>query len=196
MAAVKNLVTLEEFKIYKNINSTEQDTLINNLIERVSAQIKDYCNRSLIDYYTTNKIEYFNATNDTVFLREYPILSVSSVKTSSDGGSTFDTTLTEYTDFYIDYDTGEVTSALSAFLTTALAKSNRTLQIIYRGGYKKLPTQLRQAALDLVEYYRQNQYTPRQDFQDFSNENVGFRAQDAAMFPSHIRRIIDHYREI
>lgn len=198
--AAKNLVTLEEFKEYKSINSTEQDDLLTSIITRVSQFVKTYCGKSFIDYVTTDKTEYFDGVGvDAVFLDEQPLLSITSVEVSNDGGATYETPLVVYTDYFANYDISMLTSTYGSFTTTSTIPqgvSNRSLRVKYRGGYKALPADIRQAVLDLVEFYRANEYTPRQSFQSFQTENLGFRAGSSTGLPSHIRRILDMYREL
>jgi len=197
----KNLVTLEEFKIYKNINSTEQDELINALIKRVSAFVKNFCKRTFIDYSTSNKVEYFDAVDvEDVFVSELPILSIASVEVSNDGGATYETPIIEYTDYFVDYELGHIVSStcFTQFGTSTVSsgKSKRSLKLTYKGGYVILPDDLKQATLDLVEYYRANEYTPRQNFGQFQTENLGFRAGSSSNLPSHILRVFSLYREL
>lgn len=199
--AAKDLVTLEEFKVYKTINSTEQDDKINALITRVSQFIKTYCGKTFVDYVSTDKTEYYDAVNTSdIFLDEQPVISITSLQVSNDGGKTYNTALVEYDDFFVNYDIGVVTSTStftdSSSSSVSQGVSSRSLKVKYRGGYKTLPADLRQAALDMVEYYRANEYTPRQDFQSFKIENLGFRTGDSPSLPSHIKRILDQYREL
>lgn len=197
----KDLITLEEFKIYKNIKSTEQDEVISAIIRRVSSFIKNYCKRTFIDYSNTNKIEYFDAVdNASVFVVELPIISIVSIEVSDDGGLTYNTPKVEYVDYFVDYDIGQIVSD-SCFTVygssiVKAGRSKRSLKVTYRGGFAQLPADIKQASLDLVEYYRANEYTPRQSFQDFQTENLGFRAGSSTNLPSHIARILSLYREL
>jgi hypothetical protein len=76
-----NLVDLGAYKAYSNINSTNNDAKLNQLIIHVSALIKTYCNRSFLDYYTTNRVEYFNGGgHDFIYLTEIPIKEIVSVE--------------------------------------------------------------------------------------------------------------------
>jgi len=197
----KNLVTLEEFKIYKSISSTEQDELLTALIKRVSSFVKNFCKRTFIDYSTINKVEYFDAVDvDEVFLSELPIISVTSVEVSNDGGATYEAPLTDYVDYFIDSDLGRIIASTYFTITgssSVLAgKSKRSLRVTYKGGYVALPDDLKQATLDLVEYYRANEYTPRQNFGQFQTENLGFRSGSSSNLPSHILRVLSLYREL
>jgi len=76
-----NLVDLGAYKSYSNISSTNHDAKLNTLISHVSALIKTYCNRSFLDYYSTNKVEYFNGGgHDFIYLTEIPIKEIVSVE--------------------------------------------------------------------------------------------------------------------
>lgn len=198
----KNLATIDEFKAYKTIKSDEFDDIIEALISRCSDYIKTYCGKTFVDYAAVAKVEYFDAVDtDVIHLDEYPIISVDSVETSTDGGKTYGTALTVFDDYFVNDDISAVTTAYSAFVTggaSSVAKgvSKRSLRVTYKAGYLKLPTEIRQACLDLVEYYKENEYTPRQDFEAFKVENLGFRTGDSSNLPSHIRRVLDLYREL
>jgi len=198
----KKLVTIDEFKTYKNISNSESDDIIEALITRCSDFIKTYCGKTFIDYAAVAKTEYFDAVGTNVIhVDEYPIISVDSLTTSTDGGKTYGTALVEFDDFFIDTEVGSITSAYDAFVlpsASAVAKgrSKKSFKITYKGGYLKLPTEIRQACLDLIEYYRESEYTPRQSFEGFNVENLGFRAGSSVNLPSHIKRVLDMYREI
>jgi hypothetical protein len=76
-----NLVDLGDYKAYTNINSTTADAKLNTLIGHVSALVKTYCNRSFLDFYTTDKVEYFNGGgHDFIYLTEIPIREIVSVE--------------------------------------------------------------------------------------------------------------------
>jgi len=76
-----NLIDLGDYKAYSNITSTTADAKLNTLIGHVSALIKTYCNRSFLDFYTTNKVEYFNGGgHDFIYLTEIPIKEIVSVE--------------------------------------------------------------------------------------------------------------------
>lgn len=71
------LTNLAAVKAIGNITNTNSDTLLNQLIAAVSAAISQYCNRNFgIAAYTEN---YSGSGNDTLWLRQRPIVSVTSV---------------------------------------------------------------------------------------------------------------------
>ena len=76
-----NLVTKDNYKIYRGISGTNEDPRLDFLIPAVSQVVRTYCGRSFIDFYGTNKEEKFSFTwgQPSVFLTEIPIVNVVSV---------------------------------------------------------------------------------------------------------------------
>lgn len=186
------LLTLQEYKDYKNISSTTKDTELNKLITSVNTTIPSYCNRSFVDYYTTDKVELFDATQPEYYPKEFPIVSVTSLKYSSAEDGNYDNSLTEYTDFVIDNDASRILAVKTDYFTTAITPTNSG-EITYKAGYATYPEDLKSAAVHLVEYYLEEAYTPRKSLAGSSIDNV-IIPDKSAKLPSHIRRILEHYR--
>jgi len=76
-----NLVTVSEYKAFAGMTSTTRDAEINALLSYGSTLVKTYCGRSFIDYYSTNKTEYFDVDEQTsrIYPEEVPIVSVVAV---------------------------------------------------------------------------------------------------------------------
>lgn len=205
----KNLITLDQFKTYKRIKlaNVENDEVYIALIKNVSEFIKEYCGRTFIDYFSTDKVELFDAVDvSEVFTLEIPMVSVTSVERSTDGGSTYSTTLlTENTDFFVDYDIGQIQSGdiSTGFKFVSASESSipkgiskRSLRVTYKGGTSKAPFDVQQAAMDLVEYYKEEEYTPRKESGSVQLENLGFRAGGTDNLPSHVKRVLDAHRTL
>ena len=58
-----NLVTLQQYKDFAGLSGVKTDARINTLIPQVTQIVKTYCGSSIIDYYSTNKTEYFTITD-------------------------------------------------------------------------------------------------------------------------------------
>ena len=188
-----NLIYLNEFKTYKNINNDKDDAKLGLIIDSVIKFVQNYCNRTFIDYYSTNKIEYFDGVyNNSVLVSEFPIVTLSTVSVTTDGGQTF-TDLTEFTDFTYNKDLGEIRSLYPAFVYTTIFYDS--LRVTYKGGYSRAPDDLKIAALDLVEYYRSEEYVPRKTLGAASTERV-LIPDNTARLPPHIRRILESYRQV
>lgn len=187
------LVSLDEFKAYKKITKDEDDPKLTIILRSASQLAKTYCRRTFVDYVDTDKVEYFNGdTDEILFLSEFPIIYVTAVEVSADG-STY-TTLTQDTDYFIDYTLDAIRTADNLPFTVGAAPAFKSVKVTYRGGYTELPEDLKIAVMDLAEYYRQEEYTPRKSFQSNIIENVGFRAGGKASLPAHIKRVFEMYK--
>lgn len=182
-----DLITKAEYKAYAGINSTNKDAEIDALIPRVSALVKTYCRRSFVDYYNTDLVEYFNGPSILFPLKEYPIVSITSVEKSIDYGATYDT-LVEYTDYALDMSRGVV----HAMIPTGFPEYINGYKVTYKAGYALVPEDLKLAVIDLITYYIRN------DSAIHSNKAPGTSAVQieyisTTSLPAHIKRVLDLY---
>ena len=185
------ILTLKEYKDYKNIASTNQDTELLKVIPAVNQTITSYCNRTFVDYYASDKTEYFDATLEDYFPKEFPIVSVTSIKYSSNNDGVYDTDLNQYTDWVIDDEYSRIVAVNNYFVSSPVPFNSG--QLIYKGGYEHLPEDITLAAVHLAEYYLEEGYTPRKSLAGASVDNVIIPDKTARM-PAHVRRILEHYR--
>ena len=187
------LITLDEFKTDRGITIDKEDTKISQLIDSATDLVKTYCNRTFIDYFSADKIEYFDGTKYKVlYLEEIPLVSITEVATSVDG--TTYTALTENTDYFVDKTQDAIFSAFDAVFVPTAAFASQSVKVTFKGGYEDAPADLKQAVMDIVEYYRTEQFTPRKITSHMTLENVGFRAGGDTGLPPHIKRILEMYR--
>ena len=187
-----DILTLKEYKDYKNITSNTRDTEIISMIGAVNATIPSYCNRSFVDYFATDKVELFDATQSEYFPKEFPIETVTSMKYSSNEDGVYDTELTEFTDFVIDKENSRVVAIKGSYFTTATTCINSG-ELTYKGGYENYPEDIVLAAVMLTEYFVSEDYVPRKSLAGASKDSVIIPDLTARM-PAHIRRILEHYR--
>ena len=180
----KQLVSLDEYKEYSSINSTEFDDKIYNIITKTSEFVKNYCNRTFIDNYDkatsqfTNIVEYSNVPG--IFLTaEFPIQSIVSVELSTDSGTTYTST------------TGIVDKSKDVIIIDDTYEGVNAYKVTYKGGFAKTPEDLKLACLDLVDYYYKKESVPRKT----SSNNVIEYVMTSDL-PSHIKRVLDIYRVI
>ena len=102
----KDLISLEDFKILGEITSNQHDAKLEELIDSVSQLVRTYCGQSFLDFYDTNKTEFFtkNFGSHIVELGESPIVSITSVAERDSPANSY-TTLTENTDWVLDNTT-------------------------------------------------------------------------------------------
>jgi hypothetical protein len=190
-----NLITIDDFKTYKGINSEEDDPIISLLIGSVSNFIKEYTDRALIDYAHIDKVEYFDAINyGEMYPYEFPLQSVTELAVSVDGGVTY-TILVEDTDYFVDTQEDKVinnTGNIGFVTGTITHKSGR---LTYQGGYDKTPQDLKLAAMDMVEYYRKGEHSMSMSMQSATVDNPVFELP-GSLLPPHIKRVLDLYRVI
>lgn len=78
MAIIDGLTTLAAVKLEAGISDTSQDTLLEALINSVSASVKAYLDREITRTTHTDELYSVNASQ-YLYLKEYPVQSVTSV---------------------------------------------------------------------------------------------------------------------
>lgn len=197
-----DLVTLAEYKEYKNITSSTRDGKFQTIITYASALIENYCARSFIDYASSPGVtEWFDSNTEIVYLKHFPLIQVNSVNISTDGGMT-QTALTQddpdFAGFFVDLDAGTVRTQKIGNRFQASSYYNtpyRSLEINYFAGYSdtdSLPADLKMAILDTISYIETNEEKPTQTLLGATLDNP--LPYIANSFPPHIRRVLDLYR--
>ena len=125
-----DLVTVSDYKTYAGISSNTRDATINNLKSQVSTLIKTYCGRSFIDYYSTEKTEYFDTVKgeSSIFPTELPILEVSQLferDSSKTDKQTVELNLADSDNYYL-LSSGTPQCTLSTKSTEATCINNDT----------------------------------------------------------------------
>lgn len=180
------LITKAEYKSHVGINTPNQDSEIDSIIPKVSQLVKSYCKRSFIDYVNDPKSERFNGGIDVYYLKEYPILEVSSVEMSMDRGKSY-ITLTE-DDYVLDYQN----EALVPLFSDEFPHYINGYVVTYTAGYETLPEDLKLALFDLVTYYRKNDSAVHSPKAPGTN-SVQIEYITTTSLPAHIRRVLDMY---
>lgn len=190
-----NLIDKDIYKLSEDIISTKDDSRINSLIVSVSQLVKTYCGNSIVDYYSSNKVETFNinwATN-LIQLTETPLVSIVSVEERDDYSSSY--TTVPSTEYFADATIDAIYR-----VSTNGGKKNwpggpASVKITYKAGYADCPADLQLAVIDLVTYYLKNEHKARQTMQGASIQNNTSSSQrDNVAFPDHIKRVLDLYK--
>lgn len=196
------LVRLDDYKVYKNIKSTDRNGKLQSIIIQASALVENYCARTFIDYASSPGItEWFDSHCEIVYLKQYPLIQVNSVNTSVDGGIT-QVALTENDSsgagYFVDLENGTVRTQRKGirFLDKSYYNTEyRSLEINYNAGYAdrdSLPEDLKLAVMDIVAYIEDNENKPTQNLLGATIDNPA--PYLANSFPPHIRRVLDLYR--
>ena len=190
-----DLITIDEYKTSENIQSTKEDHRINSLISAVSALVKTYCGNSIVDHYSTNKVETFsiNWSTNLVQLTETPIASIVSVEERDDYSSSY--TTVPATEYFMDASV----DGIYRVSTTGGAKNwpggPASVKITYKAGYSECPADLQLAVIDLITYYMKDEHKARQTIAGASIQNNASSSQrNNVAFPDHIKRVLDLYK--
>ena len=183
------------------IVSSNEDEYLARLIPSVSQLVKNYCGRDFVDYFSTDKTEVFDIEGSTVrkiFLKELPVLSVTSVKerTSFSGSWTdlYDDGTNGSYDYYVEKPTGIITR-VSDSAKACWPEGVARVEVVYKGGYDTLPADLELGVFDIIKYYHKKEATPRKTAQGTTKESTSTASKDGqASFPDHITRILDLYK--
>ena len=189
-----DLVTLAEYKEAEGISSPKEDLRLATLVPAVSQLVKTYCANSIIDFYSTNKVETFSIDWDTylVQLTESPVNAIVSVQKRDSVTESYSTVPT--TDYYLDTATDSV-----LYVTGSTYKNwprgAGAVKVTYTAGYASTPKDLKLAVFDLITYYLKDEHKERRTLGGASIQNQGSTSlRDSVAFPDHIKRVLDLYK--
>ena len=198
-----NLVTLQQYKDFAGIKGVNEDAKINVILPAISQAVKTYCGTSFIDFYSSDKTEFFDildTSTTAVMVDESPLVSVSQVQERENQSSSYVTLITENSNGSGKYeyivDTAlDMVRRTTATGDKAFPKGRKAVKVVYRSGYASTPSDLKLACFDLIKYYLKDERksgltiagaTVRNEVSTSLRENIGF--------PDHIKRILDFYK--
>ena len=155
------------------------------------------------DSYSTNKVEYFDITDDMTYqimVDESPLVSVSEVQERDSQSGTYTTLISEDSDGSGKYDYVIDTERDLIIRTTATGdkmfpKGRKAVKVTYRAGYSSTPADLKLACFDLVKYYLKDERKSGMTIAGAQVRNeVSTSLRDNIDFPDHIKRVLDFYK--
>jgi len=198
-----NLVTLREYKDFAGLTGVGEDAKLNVIIPSISQAVKTYCGTSIVDYYSSDKVEYFDITNDMTYqimVDESPLVSVSEVQERDSQSGTYTTLISEDSDgsgkydYVIDTERDLITRTTSTG-DKMFPKGRKAVKVTYRAGYASTPADLKLACFDLVKYYLKDERKQSLSIAGAQIRNpVSTTIRDNIDFPDHIKRILDYYK--
>ena len=192
-----DLVTVQDYKDAEGLTGAKDDDRLNILVPQISELVKKYCGTSFVDFFSSDKTETFNVTEDTsvIIVSESPLVSVTSVKERGSPTESY-TTLTVNEDYYVD-TTFDAVRRIVGNGTKNYQKGFGAVQIAYRSGYSAVPSDLKLAVMDLITYYLRDEHKSRRTIQGATLESQGSSSvRNNTDFPDHIKRVLDLYRVI
>lgn len=180
-----DLITLAEYKSYKGMVKTDQDTKIGLLISSSSNLIKNYLRNSLVDYYSTPFVDkvLLDYAASEFYSSQWPVVAVTSVMEMNDETGVL-TTLVNGTDYVVVEDRFIRLGGVdwNAYPNPVLAT--------YTAGYVSTPTDIKMATIELVSYYLNESYIVNKTIMGTTISNS---AQGTTDIPPHIARLLDQY---
>ena len=190
-----NLITLSTYKDVKGITSATHDFALTTIIESVSQLVKTYCGNSIVDHYSTDKVETFsiNWGTNIAQLTESPFVSITSVQERTSFADSY--TTIPATEYYIDASTDSVYRVNTSGVVKNWPTGPASVKITYKAGYSTCPTDLKLAMIDLITYYHKDEHKERKVMGGASIQNSASTSQAGNIgFPDHIKRILDFYK--
>ena len=198
-----NLVTLREYKDFAGLTGVSEDAKLNVIIPSISQAVKTYCGTSIVDYYSSDKVEYLDIHDNSTFqimVDESPLVSVSEVQERDGQSGTYTTLISENSDnsgkyeYVVDTERDLITRT-TATSDKAFPKGRRAVKVTYRAGYSSTPADLKLACFDLVKYYLKDERKQAMTIAGAQIRNeVSTSLRENIDFPDHIKRILDFYK--
>ena len=192
-----DLVTLSDYKDSEGIANPKEDLRLQSLIPSVSQLVKTYCGNSIVDFYSSNKVEDFDIYWDTfaVQLTESPINTVVSVQERSGYDQAYNTLTTTSHEYYLDSRTDSIIRTNQSGGRLNWHHGVGAVKITYTAGYASTPEDLKLAVFDLITYYLRDEHKERRTLGGASIQNQPSTSQrNNVAFPDHIKRVLDLYK--
>lgn len=181
-------ITLDQYKTYAEIKSSENDRKLEGIINRVEEYIKNYCG---VRFVSTTYTEELDLEGNYVFLSQMPVTAITSVQYYDADGTLQTIAATEYR-MYGEESMLELTNDAVALVATSKYLIKQ-VKVVYTGGYTSIPEDIKQATMDLVKYYDKSEYTP---LSSSNIRTIDYDVMQSVSLPPHIRRVLAFYRKI
>ena len=194
---MSNLITLADYKDAEGIQSPKDDLRINSQIPSISQLVKTYCGNSILDFYSSNKVEDFDIYWETfaVQLTESPIVDVVSVQERGSYDEAYTTLTTGAHEYYLDTRTDGIIRTNNSGGRLNWKHGVGAVRVTYKAGYASTPEDLKLAVFDLITYYLRDEHKERRTLGGASIQNQPSTSQrNNVAFPDHIKRVLDLYK--
>jgi len=186
-----DLISLNDYKELEGVTNTQHDARTEVIIDSVSSLVKTYCGNSIIDHYSTPKVETLTLQHGTNFIQltESPINSISTSGVKERDSMAKPYVTLDDADFELDKTT-DTLYRISSGVYKNWPTGINSVQITYLAGYASTPADLKLAVADLVTYYLKGEHKERRTVKGATIQNQ----KSNVTFPDHIRRVLDLYK--
>ena len=199
-----NLISVDDYKVLKGINSTTNDERFDVILTSVSKLVRTYCNQAFDTYSgSPGKTEYFDIQWEThvVQLHESPVIDVLNVyeryAQSEDYTELYRDGENDCYDWYFDVVTDAIIRTTELGGYKSFPRGVGSVKVVYTAGYLEIPDDIKLAIADLVTYYYKDEYKLQQTIGATTQQGAPVTAvKNDPGFPDHIRRVLDLYRNV
>ena len=196
-----DIITLEEYKAFNALSgNTKDDAKIVLLISSVSSLIQAYLGLDFTGGKSVTEVLSLDYDTNTIYLENYPISGP--VTVSETDRYTWDSSvhvpLAYSSDFFVDEEEGVLTRVYTPGGFASWPVSPGVVTVTYTTapkwpgtGASAVPADLKLAAIELVNYYRNDEFRQSKSVQGSSLVNTLAEGTD---FPKHIQVILDRYK--
>lgn len=199
-----NLLSLDDYKIFKGITSDTNDDKLDALLTSISKLVRTYCSQEFDTYAgSPGKTEYFDIQWNThvVQLHESPVIAVEAVYERAAQSEAYTQLYTagenDRYDWYFDSVTDAVfrTSETGGYMNWPYGVG--AVKVIYTAGFTTIPDDIKLAVVDLVHYYDKAEYKQMLTIGSTTQQGApNTQIRNDPGFPDHIRRVLDLYRNV
>jgi len=100
-----DLITVQEFKNVEGITGQKEDQRLDIIVPQVSDLAKKYCGTSFVDFFSTDKTEFFNIDDNftsMIILSESPVTTIDSVHERTTYADSYSELTTANYEYYFD----------------------------------------------------------------------------------------------
>jgi len=188
-----DLITLAEYKTAKGIVKTDQDTIIEGLINTASAIVVKTIEKSFYTAAATiTEVVDVDFESEVIYLNNFPINSVTTV-------TAIDPTYPDSTVYFpvsasTQYVVNLVYGSISRVDGEYWPMGRAAVTVVYVVGStpEVVPAELKQVTIDIVTYYLKEEWKESRSMMGASLRNEPMY-QSSTKFPPHIQRILDLY---
>lgn len=201
------LDTLANVKVRLGITTSADDTLLDMLRDTADAYIANHCGR---DFAGGSFTEYHAGDVVGLRLRNYPIVTITSVKVDTTGNFGSETLLTA-TQYTVVPESGLIFSKTGPFVALApwinvpdfQARAPRSVQVVYSTS-TTVPADVKQAYADLVgHWYRHVKTMVAAEYQNVTQQTFGDATAifskdqiNGLPLPPDVERLLAAYRDV
>lgn len=176
-----DLSTVASCKEHLGISGTTFDAVIGTLLTRASAWIERYCGRTFAS--TAYTQDYDGDGTDTLILRQYPIVSVTTIHDDQERDFA-SATLIDADDYYVDADKGMVKLIAGRF-----SRGRGNVRVVYTAGHATVPAAVALAAVELTAFW----FNRRRSAGRASESLGGLSVSHLGDVPGDIKTMLDEY---